>query len=54
MARFHGIWSISALLGAMIGAACVSTRIDLNLQLAIVGAVARTVGEALTRHLMPE
>jgi MFS family permease len=54
MARFHGMWSIGALLGAMIGAACVSAHIGLTPQLAVIGAVVLVVGGTLTRHLIPD
>lgn len=54
MSRFHGMWSIGALLGAMIGAACVSADVGLTLQLAVTGLVVLIVGEALTRHLIAD
>ncbi len=54
MARFHGMWSVGALVGAMIGAACVSADVRLAPQLAVLGAVVVLVGEALTRHLLPD
>jgi MFS family permease len=54
MARFHGIWSVGALLGAMIGAACVSAGIGLAPQLAAIGAVVLIVVAALTRQLIPD
>jgi predicted MFS family arabinose efflux permease len=54
MARFHGMWSVGALLGAVIGAACVSAGIGLAPQLAVTGAVVLIVGELLTRRLMPD
>jgi MFS family permease len=54
MSRFHGMWSVGALLGAMIGAACVSVRIGLTAQLAVMGAVVLIVGTALTRNLIPD
>jgi MFS family permease len=54
MARFHGMWSVGALLGAMIGAACVSVGIGLTPQLAVVGVIVLIVVEALTRHLIPD
>lgn len=54
MARFHGMWSVGALLGAMIGAACVSAGIGLTAQLAVIGAVVLIVVAALTRWLIPD
>lgn len=54
MARFHGMWSVGALLGALIGAACVSAGIPLLPQLAVAGAVVLLVVGALTRHLIPD
>lgn len=54
MARFHGMWSVGALLGAMIGAACVSVGIGLAPQLTVLGAVVLIVGTALTRGLIPD
>jgi len=54
MARFHGMWSVGALVGAMIGAACVGAGIGLAPQLVVVGVVLVIVGEALTRRLIPD
>ena len=54
MSRFHGMWSIGALVGALIGAGCVSVDIGLAPQLAVTAAVVLLVGEALTRHLIPD
>ncbi|MGO9184321.1 MAG: MFS transporter [Mycobacterium sp.] len=54
MARFHGMWSVGSLLGAAIGAACVSSGIGLAAQLAVLGIVVLIVGEGLTRHLIPD
>jgi MFS family permease len=54
MARFHGMWSVGALLGALIGAACVSARIGLAPQLTVIGGVVLIVGKALTGHLVPD
>jgi MFS family permease len=54
MARFHGMWSVGALLGAMIGAACVSMGIGLTPQLVVIGVAVLIVVEALTRHLIPD
>lgn len=54
MARFHGMWSVGALVGAMIGAACVIAGIGLGAQLAVLGLVVLVVGEVLTRHLIAD
>lgn len=54
MARFHGMWSVGALLGAMTGAACVSAGIGLTVQLAVTGVVVLIVGKALSRNLVPD
>jgi MFS family permease len=54
MARFHGMWSVGALLGAVIGAASVSAGVGLTSQLAVLGAVVLVVVGALTRHLLPD
>ncbi|OBG28885.1 MFS transporter [Mycobacterium sp. 852002-51057_SCH5723018] len=54
MARFHGMWSVGALLGAMIGAACVGLGIGLFPQLVVVGVVVVVVVEALTCRLIPD
>ncbi len=54
MARFHGMWSLGALLGALIGAACVSAGVGLTPQLATVGLVALIVVGPLTRRLIPD
>jgi len=54
MSRFHGMWSVGALAGALIGAACVGAGIGLLPQLAVLGVVALVVVEALTRRLIPD
>jgi MFS family permease len=54
MAGFHGMWSVGALLGALIGAVCVWAGIGLLAQLAVVGVVVLLVVGALTRHLVPD
>ena len=54
MSRFHGMWSVGALLGAVIGAGSVSAGIGLTAQLAVLGVVVLVVVEALTRHLIPD
>lgn len=54
MARFHGMWSVGTLVGAVIGAACVSAGIDLTAQLAVLGAVVLVVVGTLTRRLIPD
>jgi MFS family permease len=54
MARFHGMWSLGAFLGAMIGAACVSAGVGLARQLTALGVVVLIVAAALTRRLLPD
>jgi MFS family permease len=54
MARFHGMWSLGTLLGALIGAACVGAGIGLTAQLTVLGAVVLLVVAALTRRLLPD
>jgi MFS family permease len=54
MARFHGMWSLGALLGALIGAACVGAGVGLAAQLAILGITVVVVVEPLTRYLIPD
>jgi predicted MFS family arabinose efflux permease len=54
MPRFHGMWSLGALLGAVIGAACVGAHVGLVPQLVIIGAVVLIAGQALTRRLVPD
>jgi MFS family permease len=54
MARFHGMWSLGALLGAVIGAACVGAGVGLAAQLAVLGITVVIVVEPLTRHLIPD
>ncbi|MDP7704142.1 MULTISPECIES: MFS transporter [unclassified Mycobacterium] len=51
MARFHGMWSVGALLGALIGAACVSVGIGLEPQLVVLGAVVLVLVGPLTLRL---
>ncbi|WP_264917312.1 MFS transporter [Mycobacterium kiyosense] len=52
MARFHGMWSVGALLGALIGAACVTAGIGLEPQLVFLGVLVLVVVRPLTRHLV--
>ena len=54
MSRFHGMWSVGALLGAMIGAACVSTGIGLGEQLTALGVVVLIGVGPCTRRLFPD
>jgi MFS family permease len=54
MARFHGMWSVGALLGASAGTACVSAGVGLTTQLAVTGGVVLIVGKALSRNLVPD
>lgn len=37
MARFHGMWSVGTLVGAVIGAGCVGAGIGLTAQLTVLG-----------------
>lgn len=54
MARFHGMWSLGALLGAVIGAVSVTAGVGLAAQLAMLGLVVLVAMGALSRHLLPE
>lgn len=54
MARFHGMWSVGTLVGALIGAACVGAGVGLTGQLTVLGLLVLIVVEPLTRHLMPD
>lgn len=54
MARFHGMWSVGALAGAVIGAVCVSAGVGLTAQLTVLGLVVLIVVETLTRRLIPD
>ena len=54
MARFHGMWSLGALLGALIGAAFVGAGVGLTPQLAAVGLVVLILVGVLTRWLVPD
>ncbi|MDT5140177.1 MAG: hypothetical protein QOD58_4439 [Mycobacterium sp.] len=54
MSRFHGMWSVGALLGALIGAACVSVGVDLEAQLTVLGAVVLVVVLTLTHRLVAD
>ncbi|OBK82169.1 MFS transporter, partial [Mycobacterium sp. 1165178.9] len=54
MARFHGMWSVGALAGALIGAACVSVGVGLTAQLTALGLVVLIVVEPLTHRLIPD
>uniref|UniRef100_UPI000CE39B16 MFS transporter n=1 Tax=Mycobacterium intracellulare TaxID=1767 RepID=UPI000CE39B16 len=54
MARFHGMWSVGTLVGAVIGAACVGAGIGLTAQLTVLGAVVLIVVGTLTRRLIPD
>lgn len=54
MARFHGMWSVGALAGALIGAACVSVGVGLTAQLTALGLVVLIVVEPLSRRLIPD
>jgi fucose permease len=48
------MWSVGALLGALIGAGCVSAGISLWVQMAAVGAVTVVAVEPLVRQLIPD
>lgn len=52
MARFHGMWSVGALAGALIGAACVNVGIGLEPQLVVLGAAMLVVVGPLTLRLI--
>ncbi|MEB4208527.1 MFS transporter [Mycobacterium sp. 94-17] len=52
MARFHGMWSVGTLAGALIGAVCVSAGVGLTTQLTVVGLTVLIVVEPLTRRLI--
>lgn len=54
MARFHGMWSLGALAGAVIGAVCVSAGVGLTVQLTALGLAVLIVVESLTRRLVPD
>ncbi len=54
MARFHGMWSLGALLGAVIGAGCVSVGVGLEPQLLVLGAAALVVVGPLTLRLIAD
>lgn len=54
MTRFHGMWSAGALLGALIGAVCVSVHIGLVPQLVVIGAIVLVVVQPRTRYLLPD
>lgn len=47
MARFHGMWSVGAFLGALIGTVCVTAGVRLTTQLAVLGAIVLIVAAAL-------
>jgi fucose permease len=54
MPRFHGMWGVGALLGALIGAGSVSVGFGLTPQLAVLGVIVLVVVVPLTRHLLPD
>ncbi|MEB3049880.1 MFS transporter [Mycolicibacter sp. MYC123] len=51
MSRFHGLRSVAVLLGALIGAACVSADVGLAAQLTVVGTIVVVVVLPLSRGL---
>ncbi len=54
MSRFHGMWSVGALAGALIGATCVGAGVGLLPQLAVLGVVVVVVVQTLTRRLIAD
>jgi hypothetical protein len=54
MARFHGMWSLGALLGAVIGAGCVSVGVGLEPQLLVLGAAVLVLVGPLTLRLIAD
>lgn len=54
MARFHGIWSVGALVGAVIGAGCVSAGTGLEPQLVALGVAVLVVAGPLTLRLVDD
>ncbi|GLE50953.1 hypothetical protein ATCCBAA256_05380 [Mycobacterium montefiorense] len=54
MARFHGMWSVGALLGASTGAAAVTAGVGLSPLLTVVGIVVLVVAGPFTRYLVAE
>lgn len=54
MSRFHGVRSIAVLLGALIGAACVTEHVSLAAQLTVIGVVVIAVVIPLARGLVRE
>ncbi|PRZ42210.1 fucose permease [Antricoccus suffuscus] len=54
MSGLHGAWSLGALLGAAVGAFCVSRGITLNAQLLVAGIVCAVVVGVLTVSMLPD
>ncbi|MFV8317971.1 MFS transporter [Mycobacterium sp. 23] len=54
MARFHGMWSLGALVGAVIGAACVSVGVGLEPQLVVLGAAVLVLVGPLTLRFIDD
>jgi MFS family permease len=54
MPRFHGMWSIGALLGAVIGVASVTAGVGLTAQLVVLGVAVLVVVVPLTWRLAPD
>ncbi len=57
MSRFHGIRSVAVLLGALIGAVCVSAGVSLAIQMTVIGliiiAAVRPIASGLVRDQAP-
>lgn len=54
MARFHGMWSLGALVGAVIGAVCVSFGVGLQPQLVVLGAAVLVLVGPLTLRFIDD
>lgn len=54
MSGFHGFWSIGALTGAAVGAACAGHGVGLSLQAMVLGAAALVIGTGVSRWLLPD
>ena len=54
MSRLHGMWSVGGLTGALVGAGAVTIGVGLSVQLLVMGVIALTVVEALSRSLLDD